>query len=127
MIRRAPRSTRTDTLFPYTPLFRSMAAVPFLDIDIMEELADLRHTSGVDRALQPAKRGDGGVYHSADILFGADIAVECASLAAIADNLGAHAVRCILAQIGDQQPAAAFSEQQRRSPADAATPAGNEH
>src|SRR3546814_11866714 len=25
MIRRPPRSTRTDTLFPYTPLFRSQA------------------------------------------------------------------------------------------------------
>src|SRR3546814_5339384 len=25
MIRRPPRSTRTDTLFPYTPLFRSFA------------------------------------------------------------------------------------------------------
>src|SRR3546814_10262452 len=92
----------------------------------MEVRAGRRPTSGVDRALQPAKRCDGGVYHSADILFGADIAVECASLAAIADNLGAHAVRCILAQIGDQQPAAAFSEQQRRSPADAATPARSE-
>src|SRR3546814_1214473 len=28
MIRRPPRSTRTDTLFPYTTLFRSCAAVP---------------------------------------------------------------------------------------------------
>src|SRR3546814_11577064 len=27
MIRRPPRSTRTDTLFPYTPLFRSAAAL----------------------------------------------------------------------------------------------------
>src|SRR3546814_17036048 len=27
MIRRPPRSTRTDTLFPYTPLFRSLVAV----------------------------------------------------------------------------------------------------
>src|SRR3546814_20241680 len=26
MIRRPPRSTRTDTLFPYTPLFRSLLA-----------------------------------------------------------------------------------------------------
>src|SRR3546814_3671915 len=26
MIRRPPRSTRTDTLFPYTPLFRAMIA-----------------------------------------------------------------------------------------------------
>src|SRR3546814_2965883 len=28
MIRRPPRSTRTDTLFPYTTLFRSELAVP---------------------------------------------------------------------------------------------------
>src|SRR3546814_4878085 len=28
MIRRPPRSTRTDTLFPYTPLFRSPASRP---------------------------------------------------------------------------------------------------
>src|SRR3546814_2966251 len=27
MIRRTPRSTRTDTLFPYTTLFRSLAAL----------------------------------------------------------------------------------------------------
>src|SRR3546814_20729574 len=27
MIRRPPRSTRTDTLFPYTPLFRSLLSV----------------------------------------------------------------------------------------------------
>src|SRR3546814_17432356 len=32
MIRLPPRSTRTDTLFPYTPLFRSL-----LDIEIEEE------------------------------------------------------------------------------------------
>src|SRR3546814_1088268 len=28
MIRRPPRSTRTDTLFPYTTLFRSMPILP---------------------------------------------------------------------------------------------------
>src|SRR3546814_5687178 len=28
MIRRPPRATRTDTLFPYTTLFRSAVAVP---------------------------------------------------------------------------------------------------
>src|SRR3546814_19053991 len=32
MIRRPPRSTRTDTLFPYTTLFRSVIMVDF-DID----------------------------------------------------------------------------------------------
>src|SRR3546814_5457758 len=30
MIRRPPRSTRTDTLFPYTTLFRSPAVLPVL-------------------------------------------------------------------------------------------------
>src|SRR3546814_6377309 len=29
MIRRPPRATRTDTLFPYTTLFRSCSASPF--------------------------------------------------------------------------------------------------
>src|SRR3546814_13374936 len=32
MIRRPPRSTRTDTLFPYTTLFRSCAAGPIRSI-----------------------------------------------------------------------------------------------
>src|SRR3546814_11986070 len=31
MIRRPPRSTRTDTLFPYTTLFRSVAGIPPVD------------------------------------------------------------------------------------------------
>src|SRR3546814_19791888 len=31
MIRRPPRSTRTDTLFPYTTLFRSIIIFPPLD------------------------------------------------------------------------------------------------
>src|SRR3546814_8052217 len=31
MIRRPPRSTRTDTLFPYTALFRSQAALEPVD------------------------------------------------------------------------------------------------
>src|SRR3546814_21065820 len=30
MVRRPPRSTRTDTLFPYTTLFRSPALAPLL-------------------------------------------------------------------------------------------------
>src|SRR3546814_1923136 len=34
MIRRPPRSTRTDTLFPYTTLFRSVLAVRGVDGDL---------------------------------------------------------------------------------------------
>src|SRR3546814_20767694 len=37
MIRRPPRSTRTDTLFPYTTLFRSHSQVIRLAADISEE------------------------------------------------------------------------------------------
>src|SRR3546814_13514821 len=33
MLRRPPRSTRTDTLFPYTTLFRSGHVAPSLDLE----------------------------------------------------------------------------------------------
>src|SRR3546814_21148214 len=36
MIRRPPRSTRTDTLFPYTTLFRSVAVEQFGERQIRE-------------------------------------------------------------------------------------------
>src|SRR3546814_16343618 len=41
MIRRPPRSTRTDPLFPYTTLFRSAArpAVPAAQGDVLRRLA----------------------------------------------------------------------------------------
>src|SRR3546814_19299498 len=45
MIRRPPRSTRTDTLFPYTTIFRSVLAIfvgpPALEIALRSELAAL--------------------------------------------------------------------------------------
>src|SRR3546814_12070988 len=37
MIRRPPRSTRTDTLFPYTTLFRSQAQRPLGGILMLEQ------------------------------------------------------------------------------------------
>src|SRR3546814_6909675 len=51
MIRRPPRSTRTDTLFPYTTLFRSAAVehriVAGLDPDFASALADPAILPGV--------------------------------------------------------------------------------
>src|SRR3546814_1375346 len=44
MIRRPPRSTRTDTLFPYTTLFRSQAALRTAD-QALFRLADPGHDS----------------------------------------------------------------------------------
>src|SRR3546814_3983699 len=36
MIRRPPRSTRTDTLFPYTTLFRSVGIEQLIDVGILK-------------------------------------------------------------------------------------------
>src|SRR3546814_15165178 len=47
MIRRPPRSTRTDTLFPYTTLFRS------------HRLAE--RAQALVRGLHPDQRGEGGL------------------------------------------------------------------
>src|SRR3546814_14677529 len=46
MIRRPPRSTRTDTLFPYTTLFRSSAPTTNLPFDRALALATLHRAKG---------------------------------------------------------------------------------
>src|SRR3546814_17916484 len=58
MIRRPPRSTRTDTLFPYTTLFRSLRAAGG-QADGTD--ADVGTTEGRDRALATARASMGGV------------------------------------------------------------------
>src|SRR3546814_15723499 len=65
MIRRPPRSTRTDTLFPYTTLFRSPARIFLLDqpelpapIPLLDML--LTHYGALHRGVQfvPDQRGN---------------------------------------------------------------------
>src|SRR3546814_11066457 len=47
MIRRPPRSTRTDTLFPYTTLFRSVMAMPGLaSLDALAQAGVRRISAG---------------------------------------------------------------------------------
>src|SRR3546814_6188289 len=41
MIRRPPKPTRTDTLFPYTTLFRSAVAGALVDHVLVEEVEDV--------------------------------------------------------------------------------------
>src|SRR3546814_15267609 len=43
MIRRPPRSTRTDTLFPYTTLFRSMqpSLAPLFEFEMLDGIGDI--------------------------------------------------------------------------------------
>src|SRR3546814_21034447 len=66
MIRRPPRSTRTDTLFPYTTLFRSSAAARSLDLSVAvasQRLKRLERALGVrllhrtTRRLHPTPEG----------------------------------------------------------------------
>src|SRR3546814_13755895 len=86
MIRRPPRSTRTDTLFPYTTLFRSVGQVEeVLDVlDIhpairVEQrlLAALGRRDAVDRALNT---------RVADAVPVAEIGLEAIGERAVADG-----------------------------------------
>src|SRR3546814_14917100 len=89
MIRRPPRSTRTDTLFPYTTLFRSLGLLRFLQYmlplggrhapDRQARLADQIHIGelriGLDRRQrhrmrERAHRGDAH-HHPSRALVGA--------------------------------------------------------
>src|SRR3546814_10098096 len=63
MIRRPPRSTRTDTLFPYTTLFRSLVlqrAPQPLDKDVVEKAAAPIHRDAHAGLLQALRPGPGG-------------------------------------------------------------------
>src|SRR3546814_9250562 len=53
MIRRPPRSTRTDTLFPYTTLFRSSR----LQIAHVARLRDGGHQAGLRQLMDSASSG----------------------------------------------------------------------
>src|SRR3546814_1569371 len=66
MIRRPPRSTRTDTLFPYTTLFRSHRDDDG-EAEILEELArHARHQP--DRQEHRDDRHGGGEHRQADFV-----------------------------------------------------------
>src|SRR3546814_17067414 len=50
MIRRPPRSTRTDTLFPYTTLFRSICATPTVFLSAGRTRPNQQPRRGTDMA-----------------------------------------------------------------------------
>src|SRR3546814_2997347 len=66
MIRRPPRSTRTDTLFPYTTLFRSAAAHTAACATARCDVAR-RHLASLARACDltdaPRRKSTGGTDH----------------------------------------------------------------
>src|SRR3546814_20632842 len=73
MLRRPPRSTRTDTLFPYTTLFRSLGA------------------AGLDLAAHPAPQVDFPTGRAAQGVLVADLgAARTAAASARRAGIGAH-------------------------------------
>src|SRR3546814_16107761 len=58
MIRRPPISTRTDTLFPYTTLFRSLAALDGSAAEGLDEAITAQRRQLAARALADLGRGD---------------------------------------------------------------------
>src|SRR3546814_3670051 len=62
MIRRPPRSTRTDTLFPYTTLFRS--DIYRLASDPVRQATDQRNYEYVQDVRKEQKRKNPGGIHS---------------------------------------------------------------
>src|SRR3546814_19253760 len=66
MIRRPPRSTRTDTLFPYTTLFRSSRDELVHDMGFSADRVRVVHP-GVDAAFSP-----GGERSATPLVLGVD-------------------------------------------------------
>src|SRR3546814_3098081 len=68
MIRRPPRSTRTDTLFPYTTLFRSTDRIAERTVERGRVLGAVGEDAGVDVAVEFQRgtdRADAAVHHVA--------------------------------------------------------------
>src|SRR3546814_1938439 len=97
MIRRPPRSTRTDTLFPYTTLFRSLARSG-AGTEAQERIP-LRELIGELAADYQERGQDVAVAEVADV---ADVAVRARpmllkrALRNLADNAVAYGVRARL-------------------------------
>src|SRR3546814_9635768 len=70
MKRRPPRSTRTDTLFPYTTLFRSgfLRAYPQveLELDFTDRLVDVIE-EGFDAVVRVGEVGDRSEEHTSEL------------------------------------------------------------
>src|SRR3546814_15150056 len=62
MIRRPPISTRTDTLFPYTTLFRSAAAAQRIGevVNLISDIAEQTNLLALNATIEAARAGEAG-------------------------------------------------------------------
>src|SRR3546814_13506879 len=106
MIRRPPRSTRTDTLFPYTTLFRSQHR-HFLTI--ARAAADVAGDGALRRARQAPDEGPVGAVDVARSEVGGEAAVRGVGLGRHPDPRGA-----LIAAVDDAQALCAADARQLR-------------
>src|SRR3546814_1835997 len=120
MIRRPPRSTRTDTLFPYTTLFRSVpAGATEVAFQLLDDLAVAAHRAvqalqvavdGEHQVVQALAAGDGNRAQALGLV-GLAVAEEAPDLAV---GLGHQAAAFQVLEVarlvdrGDRAPAHAY-------------------
>src|SRR3546814_1337092 len=94
MIRRPPRSTRTDTLFPYTTLFRSCLTVLHRILSQIDRLPDQARSEGSTRSEE----------HTSELqsLMRISYAVFCLKKKKYTDNQHTQTYDCIRAPIQHQ-------------------------
>src|SRR3546814_19743149 len=101
MIRRPPRSTRTDTLFPYTTLFRSTivtAEEVAVGIDLLDFLPQLQR-GRLDGAVGADRGVVGENVDAAELFFGAG---DDRLPVGFRRNVVAHEQRCVATGLGDR-------------------------
>src|SRR3546814_7726656 len=83
MIRRPPRSTRTDTLFPYPTLFRSDAVGLGEDVDQRRPVGEQVRHHQAEQRLQVLARDEAGAH----------VALECRRVRPLLATRARHARR----------------------------------
>src|SRR3546814_13095203 len=91
MIRRPPRSTRTDTLFPYTTLFRSETGIAALQHEGLQILAAGLQ---VDHMLVSRRQDVGAAAHHRLHRLGAALEIEHASVQAFRFEIEIGSASC---------------------------------
>src|SRR3546814_19922163 len=87
MIRRPPRSTRTDTLFPYTTLFRSNRVVPHDELMAEARALALKIADKSPLTLKLLKRT---IADGADMALPSALRHEQATISLVMDSRDAH-------------------------------------
>src|SRR3546814_16504524 len=125
MIRRPPRSTRTDTLFPYTTLFRSCRDIDdALDRSALRRepapQADVGEAADRGRRKPEQQRPVTGILRLIEILDACDNAslVECRDFLPVADDCRNLAAQGAQARRDTPAPVTPTGDHPRRRPAE---------